>query len=355
MDRRYGKLSINLLILSVAITFLLYITYSLVNYYDYGFGADNDKLAEANYPTSESESYGEDKNTTGITSGTSPVKESESENIKDTDTKGVGVVAEGTQSEEMKTAAEKPRQESKPGKSQAAGTASRGSTTSGGKPQKDANLDGTLNKYVLDIIKTYKVGNYPYLLNDDYQNYNGVTEDLYYNGELLLKANPNGDRASCCTGITFEVFFKAMRNRNRDLGLDINNFNGMNKKELYDFALIWYVANGPRDVSNMVLAMEKYGVGKRIHNMEELRAGDFINFSRENNTGHNAVFINWIREWNKIIGFRYWSSQGSTNGISYNEEYFNIKRKDGSKYGNVIMDNLYMGRISPVNEYKRFN
>lgn len=79
-----------------------------------------------------------------------------------------------------------------------------------------------------NLIETYSLeeGIYPYLLNNDYQNYNGVTEDLYYKGEILLKANPNGNKASHCTGITFEVFFKAMEKRNKSLGIPSHDFNG---------------------------------------------------------------------------------------------------------------------------------
>jgi len=386
MDKHYNRLGINLLILSAAIVFLLYITYSLGNYHDYSLKADNNPLIGADDVAREPASYERDMDAAGITSAISPVEESElgdihggqnieSDNddidnagtdIKDTDTKEIEIAKEIQLGTETKTTVKKPKQgeiESKSEKLRTMGIAgdgiiisgsSDGITTSGNKQQNDVNSDGTLNKYVLDMIKTYKIGDYPYLLNDDYQNYNGVTEDLYYDGELLLKAHPNGNRASYCTGITFEVFFKAMQKRNRNLGIDINNFNGMNKEELYDFALTWYVAKGPKDISNMALAMEKYGVGKRIHNMEELRAGDFIDFSRENDTGHSAVFINWVRARDEIIGFKYWSSQGSTNGISYKEEYFNIKRKDGSKYGNVIIDKFYAGRIGPVSEYKGF-
>ena len=386
MDKRHNRLGINLLILSTAIAFSLYITYSLGNYHDYSLKADNNPSIRADDAAREPASYGRDTDAAGIISAISPVEESEpgdtcegqnmesgndgidnaGTDIKNTDTKEIETTKETQLGTGTKSTAKKPKQggiESKSEKLQTMGIAGSGittsgsgdeTTTSGNKQQNNVNSDGTLNKYVLDIIKTYKIGDYPYLLNDDYQNYNGVTEDLYYDGELLLKADPNGNRASYCTGITFEVFFKAMQNRNRDLKIDINDFNGMNKEELYDFALTWYVAKGPKDMSNMALAMEKYGVGKRIHNMEELRVGDFIDFSRENDTGHSAVFINWIRAKDTIIGFKYWSSQGSTNGISYKEEYFNIKSKDGNKYGNVIADKFYMGRIDPVSEYKGF-
>lgn len=205
---------------------------------------------------------------------------------------------------------------------------------------------GYLNSYVLSIIKTYPIGsgNYPYLLNNDYENYNGVTEDIYYKGELLLKAHPSGTKYSHCSGITFEVFFKAMRKRNEELGKDLDDINGMTKEELYDFIMTWYVANGPKSESNLAVALEKYGLGKRIANKLDLRPGDFIDFTRENNTGHSAVFINWIKEGDRIIGLKYWSSQESTKGIGYKEEYFNIADKNGNKYGSVIIDSLHMAR-----------
>lgn len=385
MDRRYDRRGINLLILLVAIVFLLCITYLLGNYHDYSLKADNNPLIGTDDAVRESVSYERDTYAAGAISIASSAGELEPRGIyggqnidgdDDIDNSGADIknidteeieTTEGTQSGiETKSTVKKPKQgeiEPKSEKLRTMGAAGGGIITSGSsdeitisgdKQQNDVNSDGTLNKYVLDMIKTYKVGNYPYLLNDDYQNYNGVTEDLYYDGELLLRAYPNGNKASYCTGITFEIFFKSMQNRNRDLGIDINNFNRMSKDELYDFALIWYVAKGSKDISNMAFAMEKYGIGKRIHNMEELRAGDFIDFSRENDTGHSAVFINWVRARDKIIGFKYWSSQGSTNGISYKEEYFNIKSKDGSKYGNVMIDKFYAGRIGPVSEYEGF-
>src|SRR5699024_2261814 len=117
-------------------------------------------------------------------------------------------------------------------------------------------------------------------------------------------------RASNCTGITFEVFFKAMQQRNKALGLSPEDINGMTKDELFDMALIWFAAMGPKSQSNIAVAVEKYDLGYRITNLEELRAGDFIDFSRENNTGHAVVFLEWIREGERIIGFKFWSSQG---------------------------------------------
>ena len=238
---------------------------------------------------------------------------------------------------------------------QAKAIPSRGAPLLESRFEQDNSLEGYLNKYVLDTINTYKIGNgYPYLLNNDYENYNGVPEDIVYRVALLLKSHPSGTKYSHCTGITFEVFFKAMQERNKNLGISTDSFNGMSKDELHDFMLTWYVAKGSKSESNLTIAIEKYGLGHRITNFEDVRPGDFIDLSRENNTGHAVIFINWIRDNGKIVGLKHWSSQGSTNGINYKEEYFNVKNGSGLKYGNVIYDNLHIARVNPVNKYNSF-
>jgi hypothetical protein len=222
------------------------------------------------------------------------------------------------------------------------------------KPQEDkSKYDTTLNSYVLDVIKTYTPGQYPYLMNRDYANYNGVTFDLYYRDKLLLKAHPSGKKYSHCSGITFEVFFRAMQERNKKLGLSPNDFKGMSYDQLYDFVMNWYVADGNKQVQNVARAVEKYGIGKKITSWEAAKAGDFIDISRENNTGHTVVFINWLRDkQGRIIGFKYWSSQESTKGISYKEEYFNLRNASGVKYGNVMTSHVYIARVSAVRDYR---
>lgn len=204
-----------------------------------------------------------------------------------------------------------------------------------------------LNTYVLDVIKTYTGGRYPYLLDTNYATYNGVTSNIYYKGNLLAKAHPSGNRASHCVGITFEVFFRAMQARNKAAGLALDDFNGMSSAAMTDFMLKWYVA-GPKEQNNLALAIEKYGLGQRITNLAAAKAGDFIDFSRTNGTGHAAVLINWIKQDGKIIGLRYWSSQESTGGIAYAEEYF----ADGNSAGGIRRDQVYIGRVGPIAEYR---
>jgi hypothetical protein len=226
----------------------------------------------------------------------------------------------------------------------AAETPDRGAAAKPSPPSSSAK-NGDLYRYVLSVMNTYQIGKYPYLLNTDYNNYNGVTTDLVYQGRTIAKANPNGNRASHCVGITFEVFFKAMQQRNRSLGLPEDNFNNMSADELRSFMLTWYVANGSKANSNVAVAVERFGLGKRITKLENAKAGDFIDFSRTNNTGHTAVFMGWIRENQKIIGLRYWSSQESTKGIAYKTEYFNVYDDNGVPYGNVDINNIYIARI----------
>ena len=205
-------------------------------------------------------------------------------------------------------------------------------------PISQVNANVTFNQYVLDIIDTYAIGEgkYPYLLNNDYANYNGVTQTLTYQGKELLKAHPSGNKASHCVGITFEVFFRAMQQRNRDLGIPVDDFNGMSYDDLFDFVMNWFAASGSKKNNNIAIAVEKYGIGKRLYDLEDVKSGDFIDLNRQNGTGHTVVFINWIREQNRIIGLRYWSSQPSTGGISYNKEYLNA------------INHMYMVRILPV-------
>jgi len=110
-----------------------------------------------------------------------------------------------------------------------------------------------LNSYVAKAISTYEIGKYSYLLNNDYQHYNGVTQDIVYNGTTLLKANPDGSKSSHCVGLTFEVFFKAMQARNSDAGISKENFNDMSYENMTAFMLTWYAAlDTPKSQGNQL-------------------------------------------------------------------------------------------------------
>ncbi len=214
---------------------------------------------------------------------------------------------------------------------------------------------GDLNDYVLKVINQYKGNKYPYLLNDDYENYNGVTQNIVYKGSLIAKANPDGSKSSHCVGLTYEVFFIAMQQRNKDAGISQNNFNNMSADNMKDFLLTWYAAKGtPKTEGDQLAgALVKYGLGVLIKSLEEAKSGDFIDFSRTK-SGHTAVFINWMRnDAGKIVGFKYWSTQESTHGISYKVEYFSDNNEQAF-IGTVNRNQLYIGRVGPIKKYKAF-
>jgi hypothetical protein len=212
-----------------------------------------------------------------------------------------------------------------------------------------------LNSYVLKVIPTYKGEKYPYLLNNDYENYNGVTENIIYKGSLIAKANPDGSKSSHCVGLTYEVFFKAMQKRNKEAGISLNNFNNMTIDNMKDFLLTWYAAKGTLKAEGNQLAgaIVKYGIGTQITRLEDAKAGDFIDFSRTS-SGHTAVFINWLKD-NKgsIVGLKYWSTQESTSGIGFKEEYFSNNPQKVFK-GAVNRNQLYIGRVGPISNYRAF-
>lgn len=216
-------------------------------------------------------------------------------------------------------------------------------------------LNSELNNYVLSVLPSYEGGKYPYLLNNDYNHYNGVTENIFYKGSLIAKANPDGSKSSHCVGLTYEVFVKAMKERNIEAGISPENFNNMNINNMKDFMLTWYAAQGTSKLQGDQLAgaIVKYGLGTQIKRLEDAKAGDFIDFSRVK-SGHTAVFINWLKDSKgNITGFKYWSTQESTNGIAYKEEYFS-DNPVGDTNGAVNRNQLYIGRVGSINIYKSF-
>lgn len=218
-----------------------------------------------------------------------------------------------------------------------------------------AAVKSELNNYVMKVIPAYKGGKYPYLLNSDYNHYNGVTENIIYQGSVIAKANPDGSKSSHCVGLTYEVFFKAMEERNKEAGISPDNFNNMTINNMKDFLLTWYNAKGtPKSAGDQLAgAIVKYGLGSQIKRLEDAKAGDFIDFSRTK-SGHTAVFINWLKDGKgNIVGFKYWSTQESTNGIAYKEEYFS-DNPQGTFKGTVNRNQLYIGRVGPIADYRSF-
>ncbi len=210
------------------------------------------------------------------------------------------------------------------------------------------DADGALNPYVLRIIEAYpKDGSYPYrcIKAPEYDLYLGVTQDLWYKGRIVAKAHPNGTRCSYCCGLTFEVFVRAMQLRNMQKGLDPDDFNGMTFFDLFNLLQFWFI-EGKGDSPQM--GIETYGLGPKITNWEEARAGDFMDLSRNNGTGHSVIFIEWKRdEEGRITGLKYFSS--NSGGVGYLTEYFS------DSGGKVLRKWIRLARVGSIENYKSFD
>jgi len=200
------------------------------------------------------------------------------------------------------------------------------------------------NEYSVEILEEYPTdGTHPYSWVNTYT---GVTQDLYYKGERIAKGNPDGSKSCYCCGLTFEDFFLAMQRLNVDLGKgeDINN---MTAADMRYFIYLWFVqslwGDGPG------VAMTSFGIGDNITDISKVKKGDYLQFWRTTGSGHSVIFINWITNfWGDTTGIRYWSTQGSTNGINYNAENF------AGQGGTVNPDIMYFSRIRSPEEFTPF-
>ncbi len=162
----------------------------------------------------------------------------------------------------------------------------------------------------------------------------GNTMDLRYGGELFSEGDPKG-RCYCC-GLTFEVFFRAWE-RWADKKKVEFRIGDLDAGELRTFRSRWFCSGdfrrGPLD------ALEWKGLGAAIP-AEDAGAGDFVQLWRKSGSGHSVIFVSWVVEGGRRTGIRYWSTQGSTNGIGVHTESL-----AGEGASGVDLDKTYFARV----------
>jgi len=179
-----------------------------------------------------------------------------------------------------------------------------------------------------DIIKTayaYEGGGYCALSDS------GVPEPVVHQGITILRQSKGG---SYCCGFTFLVAMKVAEER----GL-------LKKKQPYEVARFqkeWYGAAKGSNWRQLVLAMENLGIGRQI-DPRDARAGDFAVVHRVRGAGHSVIFLDWVKHNDITVGFRYRSSQPSTNGVGDGIEYFVTS---GYKGATVDPKHFYVGRLN---------
>lgn len=205
------------------------------------------------------------------------------------------------------------------------------------------NID--FNEYTIDVLEEYpRDGTHPYSWVNTYT---GVTQNLYYKGEIIANANPDGSKSCYCCGLTFENFFRSIQRLLSNLGR-VEDVNSMTVADMKYFLHLWFVQKTWGDGPGV--ALERYGLGDVIKNRADVKSGDYLQFWRTTGSGHSVIFIDWMVNTNEdTMGIRYWSTQGSTNGINYNIEYF-----DGFG-GTVDPDIMYFSRVRSPEDFETYN
>lgn len=194
-------------------------------------------------------------------------------------------------------------------------------------------------KYVVQVLETYPTdGTHQYWWPKKSQ-WQGVTRDIYYQGEVVAEGDPEG-RCYCC-GLTWEVFLRATEEYNKEQDPDI--FNNWTREQIGQIRQQWFGSDGnKRCLHNAVLTNN---IGIEITDPEQVKRGDFIQLWRNNGSGHSVVFDRWIRdESGEIAKMRYWSTQPKTKGIAYNEEPVGEGTRD------INLDKSYFVRIGKLSE-----
>lgn len=157
----------------------------------------------------------------------------------------------------------------------------------------------------------------------------GTPQEIRFKGERILAAGTNG---TYCSGFTFNVVMRAADERGLLAEKSVEQIRRFQKE--------WYGVTGDTN-KQAGPAMQNLGIGKSI-SADEAQPGDFVQLWRSK-SGHSAVFLGWVEEGGRKIGFQYRSSQKSTGGISDNVEYFSDVP---GKKGGVLRDRTYFARLS---------
>jgi hypothetical protein len=176
---------------------------------------------------------------------------------------------------------------------------------------------GDLNPHVLAVLGTYPTdGTHRYHWPKTGA-WRGNARTLRYDGRVLCEGDPEG-RCHCC-GLTFEVFLQAWERWCKQVGRPYR-IKDFDLEKVRRLQTEWF--GSPEDRSTLHTALVGNGLGVRVTDWEQARAGDFVQLWRRNGTGHSVIFKSWRREGGRIVGLTYWSTQSSTRGIAENTELF---------------------------------
>jgi hypothetical protein len=199
------------------------------------------------------------------------------------------------------------------------------------------------NRIVLKTIKEYPAdGTHDYWWpRKGEDSYDGCTKNIFLDGKRIMKGEK--EKRTYCCGATLEIFIVSYKKWLKDKGGDKASLVSAN--DFSKFKRLWFVlkSNGPGPSA----ALEKFKLGKTI-DADEALPGDFIQIWRtvkkgkKSPSGHSVIFLGWVKDkTGKITGFKYWSTQPGTDGISIRKEYF-------GENGGVAGAYTYFARVKPA-------
>ncbi len=177
----------------------------------------------------------------------------------------------------------------------------------------------------------------------------GTTVNIDYLGERLSNVREN--RGTHCVGMSWQVCMSVLQDWAQAQNVT-GEISGMGVNDMKDFVDKWFVKlkGAPLAVPpemGAVYALTSHKLGKRIQ-LKKAQAGDFVQFWRKDNSGHSSIFLHWVYDkQGEIVGFKYWGSQPTTDGIGTGTEYFSLEEFALKPEKLVERSRFYVGRLSP--------
>jgi hypothetical protein len=174
----------------------------------------------------------------------------------------------------------------------------------------DTCFGQSFNEYILS--EAYKHEGGSYVLSST-----GCPTDLVFKNDTILKKSKSG---TYCSGYTFTIFFQTM--------LEHDLFQDISTSELKQIQKEWYGIAKESVEQQCLYVFEKRNWGKKVP-FDEAKPGDFVQFWRNNKSGHSVIFLDWEKDSvGNIAGLKYRSSQTKTDGIGDRVEVIGIGPKE---------------------------
>lgn len=219
----------------------------------------------------------------------------------------------------------------------------------------------TLRDVVIQLAGSRRGGGYKWAGD-------GVTRDIRYDGEVVLRANPEG---TYCCGATLEAFLDAYCLRKHGCLASAATgrwFENWPREKFIALQHGWYGTEDaptnpliPDDLRPTIREKQVYymlpwtGMARPVEHHRQLRRGDFLEFWRASGSGHSVIFWGRDRDDEGRERLWYWSSQPrprhayptepggpavKTPGYGLNWEYVGDEIDPARIYGVTLIDNV---------------